>query len=163
LIKLGVPEEQVRYEFFGAATWLFGDATADADAGPEAADQGRPITVTFARSAVTVPWRESTFSLLALAEAAGLQPDASCRTGGVRVVRLPAERRATRSNPWNQTSGQVVSLLRPTGDQRHGGPISRSPTPSSLADQVREETVAPQADRLADHEELGAFVPRCSG
>lgn len=81
LLALGVPEDQVHYEFFGAARSLLGDA-AGAEAGPEILDeQGRPILVTFARSGLTVPWRKNVFSLLALAESAGLRPDASCRTG----------------------------------------------------------------------------------
>lgn len=81
LVDRGVAKERVHYEFFGAATSLFGELDA-ADAGLEAVDRaGRPIMVTFARSGISVPWRENSFSLLALAEQAGLRPDASCRTG----------------------------------------------------------------------------------
>jgi ferredoxin-NADP reductase/MOSC domain-containing protein YiiM len=81
LLAREVPEEQVHYEFFGGGTSLFGDDEVG-EAGPEAIDsEGRPIVVTFARSGITVPWRENSFSLLALAEQAGLRPDASCRTG----------------------------------------------------------------------------------
>jgi ferredoxin len=61
---------------------LFGGGDEGQDAGPPALDtDGRPIVVTFARSGISVPWRENSFSLLALAEQAGLHPDASCRTG----------------------------------------------------------------------------------
>ncbi|MFG3151439.1 MOSC domain-containing protein [Streptomyces sp. NPDC048219] len=90
LIERGVPEERVHYEFFGAARPLLG-GTEDGQAGPVAVDaDGRPIVVTFARSGLSVPWRENTFSLLALAEQAGLRPDASCRTGlcGTCVSRI---------------------------------------------------------------------------
>lgn len=81
LLDRGVPEDRVHYEFFGAATSLVGDGDIGG-AGPEAVDSGgRPIMVTFARSGITVPWRENCFSLLSLAEQAGLRPDASCRTG----------------------------------------------------------------------------------
>jgi ferredoxin-NADP reductase/MOSC domain-containing protein YiiM len=81
LLAVGVPEEQVRHEFFGTAASLFGDDPAG-DVGREATDgEGRPILVTFARSGVTVPWRENSFSLLSLAERSGLRPAASCRTG----------------------------------------------------------------------------------
>lgn len=81
LLDREVPEDRVHYEFFGAATSLFGNADSD-EAGPAAFDsEGRPILVTFARSGITVQWRENSFSLLALAEQAGLRPDASCRTG----------------------------------------------------------------------------------
>ncbi|MEJ3651952.1 MOSC domain-containing protein [Actinomycetes bacterium KLBMP 9759] len=80
LLARDVPEERVRYEFFGAGTSLFGQDGEDD--GPEALDgHGRPILVTFARSGRTVPWRENSFSLLALAERVGLRPEASCRTG----------------------------------------------------------------------------------
>lgn len=79
LLGRGVPADRVHHEFFGAATSLSGDGGA---AGTGALDrEGRPILVTFARSGVTVPWRETSTSLLALAEQAGLRPDASCRTG----------------------------------------------------------------------------------
>ncbi|MGV9891824.1 MOSC domain-containing protein [Streptomyces sp. NPDC003395] len=80
LAERGVPADRIHHEFFGAARPLPGEEQADAGpvvCGPD----GRPVTVTFARSGVTVPWRENTFSLLALAEQAGLRPDASCRTG----------------------------------------------------------------------------------
>ena len=90
LVGLGAAQEQVRYEFFGAAAPLSGDA-GGTDSCPEAVDaDGRPITVTFARSGLTVPWRSNSFSLLSLAETAGLRPDASCRTGlcGTCVCRL---------------------------------------------------------------------------
>jgi ferredoxin len=81
LLARDVPEDRLHYEFFGAAGSLLGDNVEDG-AGSEAVDAaGRPILVTFARSGITVPWREGTFSLLALAERAGLRPDASCRSG----------------------------------------------------------------------------------
>jgi ferredoxin-NADP reductase/MOSC domain-containing protein YiiM len=81
LLDRQVPGDCVHYEFFGAATSLFGDG-GDGGDGPAALDaEGHPILVTFARSGVTVPWRENSFSLLSLAEQAGLRPDASCRAG----------------------------------------------------------------------------------
>ncbi|MFC7546463.1 MOSC domain-containing protein [Plantactinospora sp. GCM10030261] len=81
LLDRGVSRDRVHYEFFGAATTLFG-ADESTDSGPEARDdEGRPILVTFARSGITVPWRSGSFSILALAERAGLRPEASCRTG----------------------------------------------------------------------------------
>jgi ferredoxin len=80
LAERGVPADRIHHEFFGAARPLPGEEQADAGPVVCGAD-GRPVTVTFARSGVTVPWRENTFSLLALAEQAGLRPDASCRTG----------------------------------------------------------------------------------
>ncbi|MGW9593951.1 MOSC domain-containing protein [Streptomyces chartreusis] len=92
LIDRGVPEGQVHYEFFGAARPLLGDAAGtETEPGPVAVDaDGRPIVVTFARSGISVEWRENTFSLLALAEQAGLSPESDCRTGvcGLCVSRL---------------------------------------------------------------------------
>lgn len=74
LVDRGVPADDIRFELFGAASPLLD--------GPEALDaEGRPIVVTFARSGTAVPWREGAFSLLALAEQAGVPTDASCRTG----------------------------------------------------------------------------------
>jgi ferredoxin-NADP reductase/MOSC domain-containing protein YiiM len=78
LLERGVPERQVHYEFFGTATSLFGER----DDGEPALDAGgRPILVTFAQSGKTIPWRTDSYSLLSLAERAGLRPDASCRSG----------------------------------------------------------------------------------
>lgn len=92
LIDRGVPEDQVHYEFFGAAKPLFGDTAGEkTEPGPVAVDAaGRPIVVTFARSGISVEWRENTFSLLALAEQTGLRPESDCRTGvcGMCVSRL---------------------------------------------------------------------------
>lgn len=81
LMSRGVPKEQIRYEFFGAGASLFEDEV-DLDTLPDALDtNGRPITVNFARSGLSVPWKEGIFSMLALAERHGLRPSASCRTG----------------------------------------------------------------------------------
>jgi ferredoxin-NADP reductase len=81
LMARGVPKDQIRYEFFGSGTSLFEDEV-DIDSLPDAHDaDGRPIIVTFARSGLSVPWKEGVFSMLSLAELSGLRPDASCRTG----------------------------------------------------------------------------------
>ncbi|MEV0981676.1 MOSC and FAD-binding oxidoreductase domain-containing protein [Streptomyces sp. NPDC049915] len=111
LAGLGVPADRVHHEFFGAARPLTGEEPTEGhtDAGPPARDaDGRPVTVTFARSGVTVPWRENTFSLLALAEQAGLRPDASCRTGlcGTCVTGLDA--------------GEVAYVIEPTAPVEPG-------------------------------------------
>ncbi|PZG03042.1 MOSC and FAD-binding oxidoreductase domain-containing protein [Nonomuraea aridisoli] len=89
LIHRGVPLNQVHYEFFGAARSLLGEEKTEDGPVATGAD-GRPIVVTFARSGIAVPWRKNTFSLLALAEQAGLRPEASCRTGlcGACVSRI---------------------------------------------------------------------------
>jgi ferredoxin-NADP reductase/MOSC domain-containing protein YiiM len=74
-----VSSERIHFEYFGAApspvveTGDLGEDVLDAD--------GRAITVTFARSGVTAPWKEGMFSILSLAERSGMRPQASCRTG----------------------------------------------------------------------------------
>ncbi|MGR6924418.1 MOSC domain-containing protein [[Actinomadura] parvosata] len=80
LVERGVPRDRVRFEFFGAVRSPLRDGGAQAGAAVVDA-HGRPILVTFVRSGLAVRWREDTFSLLALAERAGLRPDASCRSG----------------------------------------------------------------------------------
>jgi len=40
-----------------------------------------PVTVTFSRAGLTVPWDTSAHSLLEFAEAQGLEPAFSCRAG----------------------------------------------------------------------------------
>jgi ferredoxin-NADP reductase len=89
LVRLGVPEAQIRYEFFGTARKLEAagpaaalaplPATAAVDA--PAAGAGRAATVTFARSGTSVAWDPAAKSLLELAEAQGLSPAFSCRSG----------------------------------------------------------------------------------
>jgi ferredoxin-NADP reductase/MOSC domain-containing protein YiiM len=119
LTDRGVPADQVHFEFFGAAR-SFGDGAGDAaEAGPVAVDaDGRPIVVTFARSGIAVEWRENTFSLLALAEQAGLRPEASCRTGlcGTCVSRIDDGEVEYAIDPMDGVQpGQVtVCCARPT-------------------------------------------------
>ncbi|NGO68343.1 MOSC domain-containing protein [Streptomyces boncukensis] len=117
LVERGVPAEQVRYEFFGAARPLFGDEAGEGAGAVVADGDGRPVTVTFARSGITVPWRENTFSLLALAEQAGLRPEASCRTGlcGTCVARIDGGRVDYAITPLDEAPpGQVtVCCARP--------------------------------------------------
>jgi len=96
LLGWGVAESRVYYEFFGPATVLKESgakdkanrksapaATAVPGAstvpGPEAAADG-PV-VTFRRSGVTVDWDPEIETILELAEANGVTPDFSCRSG----------------------------------------------------------------------------------
>jgi ferredoxin-NADP reductase len=81
LVARGVSKEQLHYEFFGTGAPLFNEP-AEADNTEPVLDQhGQPIVVTFAKSGVTLPWTQGSFSLLSLAERNGLRPDASCRSG----------------------------------------------------------------------------------
>jgi len=118
LMSRGVPKDQIRYEFFGAGGSLF-EEEVDTDKLPDAVDaEGRPITVTFARTGRTVPWKEGMFSVLSLAEHSGLRPDASCRTGlcGICVCRIDAGDVEYAVEPLERPrSGEVmICCARPT-------------------------------------------------
>ena len=80
LLAWGVPESRIRYEFFGPATALKAGEEGDRPAARTTEVTGG-VQVTFARSGVTAPWDPSAESLLDLAEAQGLRPDFSCRSG----------------------------------------------------------------------------------
>ena len=73
LLDWGVPEDQIRYEFFGPESALkeAGDEPAASEAAPvpatEAAAEGAQFQVTFSRADLTVPWEGGTDSLLDLA------------------------------------------------------------------------------------------------
>lgn len=80
----GVPETRIHHEFFGPATALREDEEpAAAEPGPAAALDGAADgpEVTFLRSGVTAVWDPALGSLLDLAEAHGISPDFSCRSG----------------------------------------------------------------------------------
>ena len=75
LLEWGVAETRISYEFFGPASAL-----------KEGADTGKPaatseLEVTFGESGLTANWDPAVESILDLAEARGLRPDFSCRTG----------------------------------------------------------------------------------
>ncbi len=79
LKEAGVPEHRVQFEMFTRASRSGPSPTLDA--APEAAQAPLPAAVTFARSQRTAEWNGSHESLLAFAEAQGLNPDFSCRAG----------------------------------------------------------------------------------
>lgn len=76
----GVDESRVRYEFFGPKKLL---KTEKKQRKPERITSAieESFQVNFARSGVTTFWTPSSGSLLDLAEAQGLRPDFSCRSG----------------------------------------------------------------------------------
>ena len=78
LLELGVREERIHYEAFGPATVLKHDARSQDSARAKA---GEPVPVRFAGSDIDAEWTPDTGTLLELAEAAGLQPTFSCRSG----------------------------------------------------------------------------------
>ncbi|MEC4680439.1 MAG: MOSC domain-containing protein, partial [Nitrospirota bacterium] len=79
----GVPEFRIHYEFFGPASVLGGErakvSTPKRAAG--ATQCCGEIEVTFSKSGVKANWNPSFESILDLAEANGLSPDYSCRSG----------------------------------------------------------------------------------
>jgi len=83
LLDWGADEARLFYEFFGPATVLKEDQAArkpetSANTG---ADAGPRVSVTFRRSGVAVPWHPKAGTILDLAEANGLSPPFSCRSG----------------------------------------------------------------------------------
>lgn len=80
LTGLGVREERIHYESFGPATVLR-RAAATTGTGPRRGTTDGPVAVTFARSGIETTWTTDRGTLLELAEAAGLNPAHSCRSG----------------------------------------------------------------------------------
>jgi ferredoxin-NADP reductase len=76
LREWGVAENDIHYESFGPASLTRKDAPALQM--PEAA---HPITVTFSRSGKSVRWDAAADSLLAFAEANGIEVESGCRAG----------------------------------------------------------------------------------
>lgn len=78
----GVEERRIHYEFFGPAAAIRDRSKL---ASPSQLDAvvgcGADNIVTFARSHLDVNWNPSLESILDLAEASGLSPDYSCRSG----------------------------------------------------------------------------------
>ncbi len=86
LLDWGVDDGRIFYEFFGPATVLKEDRggekrPAPASTADAAAVAGPDVNVTFQRSGLTVPWDPKAGTILELAEANGLTPPYSCRSG----------------------------------------------------------------------------------
>ena len=82
LLTWGVPELRIHYEFFGPASALKERAkVATPRRVAQAAQYCSDIEVTFSKSGVKAHWNPSFESILDLAEANGLSPDYSCRSG----------------------------------------------------------------------------------
>lgn len=80
LLKWGVAETRINYEFFGPVSELK-ESTEAASKGPASSEDQAEVEVTFANAGLTVRWDPTLESILDLAEAQGLRPDFSCRTG----------------------------------------------------------------------------------
>lgn len=82
LLEWGVTEYRIHYEFFGPASAL--KDRSKISTGKRAAAVSEccgEIEVAFSRSGVRANWNSSLESILDLAEASGLSPDYSCRSG----------------------------------------------------------------------------------
>ena len=80
LTALGVREERIRYESFGPATVLKGKKKFD-EPTSRTHSAKEPVNVSFATSGIELKWSPDSGTLLDLAEAAGLSPAYSCRSG----------------------------------------------------------------------------------
>ncbi len=82
LLLWGVPEFRIHYEFFGPASLLKERAKVATPTQVAVASQCcEEIEVAFSKSGVKANWNPSYESILDLAEAHGLSPDYSCRSG----------------------------------------------------------------------------------
>ena len=92
LVGWGVPGDRIHYEFFGPASALTDRAqvsTPKRVAG--AAECCGEMEVTFSKAGVKANWNPSFESILDLAEANGLSPDYSCRSGICHTCTCPLE------------------------------------------------------------------------
>ena len=92
LVGWGVPGDRIHYEFFGPASALTDRAqvsTPKRVAG--AAECCGEMEGTFSKTGVKANWNPSFESILDLAEANGLSPDYSCRSGICHTCTCPLE------------------------------------------------------------------------
>ncbi len=88
----GVPAVRIHYEFFGPASALGERANVATPKRMAKATQCcSDIAVTFSKSGVKANWNRSFESILDLAEANGLSPDYSCRSGICNTCRVEIE------------------------------------------------------------------------
>ncbi len=80
LIELGIRDERIHHESFGPATVLKHDAKPKPPPAKGKLADG-PVAVSFATSDVQASWSPDQGTLLELAEASGLNPGFSCRSG----------------------------------------------------------------------------------
>jgi ferredoxin len=82
LLAWGVPESRIHYEFFGPASALKERArVATPKRAAAASECCGEIEVMFSKAGLKASWNPSFESILDLAEANGLSPDYSCRSG----------------------------------------------------------------------------------
>ncbi|MCK5709143.1 MAG: MOSC domain-containing protein [Deltaproteobacteria bacterium] len=82
LLEWEVPEYLINYEFFGPASLIKDRAKVSTPKrAAEAVDSSTEVEVEFSSSGIKTNWNPSFESILDLAEANGLSPDYSCRSG----------------------------------------------------------------------------------
>ena len=81
LKELNVADERIHYEFFGPGATLLREEPGATVGLAEDLQDRPPIAVRFARSEIAATWDPSKGTLLDLAEASGLRPPYSCRSG----------------------------------------------------------------------------------
>jgi len=92
LLEWGVPETRIHYEFFGPASVLKDRAKVSTPKRIAQISQCcEDLEVTFAKSGVKANWNPSFESILDLAEANGLSPDYSCRSGVCHTCKCTLE------------------------------------------------------------------------
>lgn len=81
LKALNIPDERIHYEFFGPGTRLLRDSPGTKVGLVGDLENREPVRVSFAKSNKEAIWEPSKGTLLDLAEAEGLRPEYSCRSG----------------------------------------------------------------------------------
>ena len=90
LVEWAIPPDRIHYEFFGPASALTGRSQVSTPKRAAGTVECCGDTeVTFAKTGVTAHWNASFDSLLDLAEAYGLSPDYSCRSGICQTCACP--------------------------------------------------------------------------
>ena len=120
LLAWGVSESRIHYEFFGPASALQERAkVATAKRAAEVSQCCEDIEVNFSKSAVKANWNPSFESILDLAEANGLSPDYSCRSGICHTCICPLE------------AGEVEYVLEPLEPPEQGSVLICCSKPKS--------------------------------
>jgi ferredoxin-NADP reductase/predicted pyridoxine 5'-phosphate oxidase superfamily flavin-nucleotide-binding protein len=81
LKELNIADDRIHYEFFGPGATLLKEEPGRSDGLVGEAETRGPVEVTFLQSHKTATWDPSKGTLLELAEAEGLKPEYSCRSG----------------------------------------------------------------------------------
>ncbi|MFD3519877.1 MOSC domain-containing protein [Streptomyces sp. NPDC058653] len=123
LTASGLEEEDIHFELFGALPSINPGLTGEARAEPHPPTglAGTGPTVTFARSGISTPFRDTEGSLLELAEACDVPARWSCRTGVCHTCVTPVLSGAVSYEPdplEAPPEGQVlICCSRPTGTE----------------------------------------------